>query len=198
MGDREESNPRSCTGPVGNLDQLQDGVDRSAAAQPFHDRPGSAIDLQLGLGGAQQPRDSGRMQPRRRLRGLSRSAAPARSGRGSGRAGAGEVAQFPDRLRLHQRPAQQPVCSQVGQPCGTTADWGSTATHRDPAVIGRSWIGIGVPSMIHGPRWSSGSRLTGATGSWTALPPETYDIKNTDCGCRYAAPHWDLERGKCR
>ena len=43
-------------------------------------------------------------------------------------AGAGEVAQFPDRRRRHQRPAQQPVCAQVGQP-GGVGDIGFAARH---------------------------------------------------------------------
>ena len=60
---------RSPTCQVGNLDRLQNRLDRATAAQPFQDRQTPPIDLELGLRGAQEPGDGRGMQPgRQRLK----------------------------------------------------------------------------------------------------------------------------------
>jgi hypothetical protein len=56
---------RSPTCQVGNLDRLQNRLDRTTAAQPFQDRQRPPIDLELGLRGAQEPGDGRGMQPGR-------------------------------------------------------------------------------------------------------------------------------------
>jgi hypothetical protein len=68
-------------------------------------------------------------------------------------------------------PRSNPCAPRSASYAAPQTDWGSTATHHDPAVIDRSWIGIGVSFDDPRPTLVTGIATDGAAGSWTALPP---------------------------